>query len=216
MRFDCAILIFLLVFAAFVNAASMVESVQAWEQSVQSRFALASMQPVIAVLYLFTLVIAPAMLVGLCVWVARIFSGLRAGWRESVSSFAIGFVPLGFSMWLVHLSYHLLTGAQTALPVIQRAAMDVSVTIFGQPDWSLSSTAINFDWFPALQLLLLDLGLLFTLYVGWRLAGRFQLRFTRTLGLLAPWSVLAFVLYSIGVLIIFQPMQMRGMMMDGM
>jgi hypothetical protein len=69
---------------------------------------------------------------------------------------------------------------------------------------------------PSLQLLLLDLGLLFTLYVAWRLAGRFRLPFARTLGLLAPWTVLAVALYSIGVLIIFQPMQMRGMMMDGM
>jgi hypothetical protein len=216
MRFDSAVLIFLLVFAAFVNAGGMVESVQAWEQRVQTRFALASMQPVIALIYLFSLVIAPAILIGLCVLAARWFSRLHSGWRESVSSFAVGFVPLGFSMWLVHFSYHLLTGAQTALPVFQRAAMDAGLTLFGQPDWSLSSIALTFDWLPALQLLLLDLGLLGTLYIGWRLAGRFQLRFARTLGLLAPWAALAFVLYALGVLIIFQPMQMRGMMMEGM
>jgi cytochrome c oxidase assembly factor CtaG/polyferredoxin len=216
MRFDCAILIFLLVFAAFVNAGSMVESVQAWQKSIQISFALASMQPVIAVSYLFTLVVAPAILIGLCVWVARVFSRRHAGWRECVSSFAIGFIPLGFSMWLVHFSYHLLTGTQTALPVIQRAASDVGLTIFGQPDWSLSSTALAFNWLPSLQLILLDLGLLFTLYVGWRLASRFGLRFARTLGLLAPWAALAILLYAIGVLIIFQPMQMRGMIMDGM
>jgi heme/copper-type cytochrome/quinol oxidase subunit 1 len=29
----------------------------------------------------------------------------------------------------------------------------------------------------------------------------------------APWAALAFLLYSIGTWIIFQPMQMRGMMM---
>jgi len=90
------------------------------------------------------------------------------------------------------------------------------VTIFGAPDWALSSTMLLFDWIPSLQLLLLDLGLLSTLYVGWRLARRFRLRFGRTLGLIAPWGGLAFVLYSIGIWIIFQPMQMRGMMMDGM
>jgi len=216
MRFDLAILIFLLVFAAFVNAGSMVESVQAWEQRAQSRFALGSVQPIIAVLYLFALIIIPALLVGLCIWLARIFSHLHAGWRESISSFAIGFVPLGLSMWVVHFSYHLLTGVLTAVPVIQRAATDVGVTIFGAPDWALSSTMLLFDWIPSLQLLLLDLGLLSTLYVGWRLARRFRLRFGRTLGLIAPWGGLAFVLYSIGIWIIFQPMQMRGMMMDGM
>jgi len=211
MRFDFAILIFLLVFAAFVNAGSMVQSVQAWERRMQIWFALGSVQPIIAVLYLVTLVIVPALLVGLCIWLARMFSHLDAGWRETISSFAIGFVPLGFSMWLVHFSYHLLTSLLTAVPVVQRAATDVGVTIFGAPDWALSSSMLLFDWIPSLQLILLDLGLLCTLYVGWQLACRFRLRFTRTLGLLAPWGALAFVLYSIGIWIIFQPMQMRGM-----
>jgi hypothetical protein len=160
--------------------------------------------------------VAPALLVGSCVWLAKIFGRLSAGWRESVSTFAPAFVPLGFSMWLTHFSYHLLTSGQTALPVIQRAATDVGVTRFGAPDWSLSSTMLAFDWLPSLQLLLLDLGLLLTLYTGWRLASRFRLSFARTLGLAAPWAALGFVLYSIGVWIIFQPMQMRGMMMDGM
>jgi len=119
-------------------------------------------------------------------------------------------------MWLIHFSYHLLSGGQTALPVIQRAAMDIGITIFGSPNWSLSSAMLSFDWLPTLELLLLDLGLLFTLYIGWRIAARFRFSFVRTLGLNAPWAGLAVVLYSIGVWIIFQPMQMRGMMMHSM
>jgi cytochrome c oxidase assembly factor CtaG/ferredoxin len=213
-RFDGAVLIFLLVFAAFVNAGSMVESVQAWEQAMQSKFALASIQPILVVLYLLSLLVAPAFLVGGCVWLASVLSRRHLKWRESVSTFALAFVPLGLSMWLAHFSYHLLTGAQTAVPVIQRAATDVGLNALGKPDWSLSSTMLGFDWLPSLQLLVLDLGLLFTLYVGWRLARRFQLNFARTLGMVAPWAALAVVLYSIGIWIIFQPMQMRGMMMD--
>jgi hypothetical protein len=119
-------------------------------------------------------------------------------------------------MWLVHFSYHLFTGAQAAVPVIQRAAINVGLTVFGKPEWSLSSAMIGLEWLPSLQLLLLGVGLLFTLYVGWRLACSFKLRFAHTLGLLAPWAILAFVLYSAGIWIMFQPMQMRGMMMDGM
>ena len=211
-RFDVAVLIFLLVFAAFVNAGVMVEPFAAWERSLQARFALASTQPVIAVLYLPAMVVLPALLVGLCVWLSRIFGRASVGWRESVSTFAPAFVPLGFSMWLIHFSYHLLVGGQAGLPVIQRAAADVGVSIFGAPDWSLSSTMPSFDWLPSLELLLLDLGLLLTLYVGWRSASRFRLGFARTLGQLTPWAVLALVLYTAGVWLIFQPMQMRGMM----
>jgi cytochrome c oxidase assembly factor CtaG/ferredoxin len=212
-RFDVAVLIFLLVFAAFVNAGGMVEPVQAWEQSLQVSFALASTQPVIVLLYLLTIVVLPALLVGSCVWLARIFGRVPVGWRESVSTFAPAFVPLGFSMWLIHFSYHLLMGWRAGLPVIQRAATDVGITIFGAPDWSLSSTMPSLDWLPSLELLLLGLGLLLTLYVGWRSASRFRLSFARTLGLLAPWAGLACVLYTVGVWLIFQPMQMRGMMM---
>jgi hypothetical protein len=115
-------------------------------------------------------------------------------------------------MWLIHFSYHLLSGGQTAVPVIQRAAIDVGINL-GPPDWSLSSAMPSFDWLPSLELIVLDLGLLFSLYIGWRIASGFRLKFAQTLKLNAPWSALAVVLYSIGVWIIFQPMQMRGMMM---
>ena len=214
-RFDGAVLIFLLVFAAFINAGSMVESVQLWEQTLQSSLGFTSMKSILFVLYLIALVVIPTVLIAGCVWLARFLSRRHIRWRESVSTFARAFVPLGFSMWLAHFSYHLLTGAQTAVPVIQRAATNVGFSLFGKPQWSLSSSMPGFDWLPSLQLLILGLGLLLTLYIGWRLARSYRLSFARTLGLVAPWAVLAIVLYSTGIWIFFQPMQMRGMMMAG-
>jgi cytochrome c oxidase assembly factor CtaG len=214
-RFDVAVLILVLVFAAFCNASGMLLPVQAWEQSLQATLG-ASMQLILGVLYLLSIIIVPALLVACCVWLSKIGGRLREGWKKTISTFAPAFVPLGFSMWLIHFSYHLLSGGQTALPVIQRAAMDTGITIFGSPDWSLSSTMPSFAWLPSLELLMLDLGLLLTLYIGWRIASRFRFSFVRTLRLNAPWVGLALVLYSIGVWIIFQPMQMRGMMMHSM
>ncbi|HEY3936390.1 MAG TPA: cytochrome c oxidase assembly protein [Bryobacteraceae bacterium] len=55
------------------------------------------------------------------------------------------------------------------------------------------------------QILLLDAGLLLTLYLGWRVAGD-------ALRNAAPWAVMACSLYGAGIWILFQPMQMRGMM----
>ena len=130
-----------------------------------------------------------------------------------ITTFAPAFVPVGFSMWLIHFSYHLLNSGQAAVPVIQRAAADGGIKILGTPDWSLSSMMPSFGWLPSLELLLLDLGLLFSLFIGWRIASRFRLDFGQTLRLNAPWSALAVALYALGVWIIFQPMQMRGMMM---
>jgi polyferredoxin len=212
-RFDVAALIFLLVFAAFSNAGGMVLPVQAWERSLQTTFRVGSLQPILGVLYLVSLVVVPALLVAFSVWLSKVFGPTRIAWKEIVSIYAPAFVPLGFSMWLIHFSYHLLTGGQTALPVIQRAAMDVGITLLGAPDWSLSSTMPSMDWLPALELLLLGLGLLLTLYMGWRTASRLGLTLSRRLRLNAPWAALAFLLYSLGIWIIFQPMQMRGMMM---
>ena len=212
-RFDVAVLIFLLVFAAFINAGGMVLPVQAWEQSLQASLGLGTIQPVLGVSYLLSIIVVPVLLIACCVWLSKILGRIQLGWRETVSRFAPAFVPVGFSMWLIHFSYHLFSSGQTALPVIQRAAMDVGITILGTPNWLLSSRMPSLDWLPSFELLLLDLGLLLTLYISWRIASRFRLNFVQTLRLNAPWAALAVALYSIGVWIIFQPMQMRGMMM---
>src|SRR6266446_6138153 len=212
-RFDVAALIFLLVFAAFANAGGMVLPVQTWERSLQTSFRVGSLQPILGVLYLVSMVVVPVLLVACSVWLSKVFGPTRAAWKEIVWTYAPAFVPLGFSMWLIHFSYHLLTAGQTAQPVIQRAAMDVGITLLGAPNWSLSSTMPSLDWLPSFELLLLDLGLLLTLYINWRIASWFRLNFVQTLRLNAPWAALAFLLYLIGMWILFQPMQLRGMMM---
>ena len=174
------------------------------------------MQPISGVLYLLSMVVLPALLIAGCVWLSKVFGRMHGGWKRTVSTFAPAFVPLGFSMWLIHFSFHLLSGGQTAVPVIQRAAMDLGVNLLGAPEWSLSARMPSFDWLPSLDLLLLDLGLLLTLYIGWRIATRFQFSFAQTLRLNAPWAALAVLLYWMGAWIIFQPMQMRGMMIHSM
>jgi cytochrome c oxidase assembly factor CtaG/polyferredoxin len=56
-----------------------------------------------------------------------------------------------------------------------------------------------------LQIILLDAGLLLTLYTAWRLS---QGELSRVF---VPWASVAFSLFATGVWILFQPMQMRGM-----
>jgi polyferredoxin len=64
--------------------------------------------------------------------------------------------------------------------------------------WTTASVA----W---LQILLLEAGFLFTLYLAWRIA-------QSHLKLFAPWAGVACLLFAAGVWVFFQPMQMRGMM----
>src|SRR5262249_62000101 len=78
-------------------------------------------------------------------------------------------------------------------------------------NWPNTPALLPLDWLPSLQILLLDGGLLLTLYVGWRVARRFSSRAAGALSLLAPWAGLAALLYAAGVWIVFQPMEMRGL-----
>jgi hypothetical protein len=60
----------------------------------------------------------------------------------------------------------------------------------------------------SMQILILDGGLLLTLYVGWRIAAQYA-RGGRAFGMLAA---VACGLYAAGAWILLQPMQMRGTM----
>jgi cytochrome c oxidase assembly factor CtaG/ferredoxin len=95
-------------------------------------------------------------------------------------SLSFALVPLGVSMWTAHLLFHFLNAVSPALT----AAL-------------LHPT----------QLLLLDAGLLLSLYIGWRLAKLYVAR-----KLFLPWAALAAALYTWGIWILFEPMQMRGML----
>lgn len=110
-------------------------------------------------------------------------AGARQKTADTVRRFIFSLVPLGVSMWAAHLLYHLAMG------------------------WNPS------DWLTPTQILLLDAGVLLTLYVAWRIAKQYSERFGQTIALLAPWSLLSLALYAAGIWILFQPMQMRGMMM---
>ena len=66
------------------------------------------------------------------------------------------------------------------------------------------------DWLPRLEIVCLGLGLLLSLYVGYRVALTQSPRLSRALGALLPWAVLMVLLFLAGVWIVLQPMQMRG------
>ena len=61
------------------------------------------------------------------------------------------------------------------------------------------------------QALLLDAGLLLTLYLAWRIALLYTPRLRDAFRLSAPWAGVATALYAAGVWIILQPMQLRGL-----
>jgi cytochrome c oxidase assembly factor CtaG/polyferredoxin len=170
-RADVIVLASILTFGAFINAAGMTGPVMMW----MSQWGGMRMVYYAAALFLF-----PALLLGLS----------RS--RESAGRFTLALVPLGFSMWVAHFLFHLLTGWNSIIPIFRTGAF---------------TPASTFSWLPPLEILTLDGGLLLTLYIVWRIAqGRIRT--------VLPWATLAVALYCAGVWILSQPMQMRGMVMN--
>ena len=69
-------------------------------------------------------------------------------------------------MWLAHYGFHFLAGFDAAMPAIQRFAADCGWPILGEPAWSRACCRPVADWLPRLEIVCLDIGLLFSLYAG--------------------------------------------------
>jgi polyferredoxin len=123
------------------------------------------------------------------------------GWtlgRTQFSRLALALLPLGVTMWAAHLGFHLITGGRALLPVLDRIAGRSGI------DWSLACAGSRPEGLLTLELLLLDAGLLLSLYCGWRITHAWR----RYL----PFAGFAAALWAAGVWILLQPMQMRGML----
>jgi hypothetical protein len=86
--------------------------------------------------------------------------------------------------------------------------------IFTPAQWGMEQPLLAANTLLSVQLLLLDAGLLMTLYLGWRLARHWAKSAGRAVLLLLPWAMTVAVAYAAGVWILLQPMQMRGVMMN--
>ena len=88
--------------------------------------------------------------------------------------------------------------------------LDLGWPALGQPHWVAACCRPVADWLPRLEVLFLDLGLLLSLYTGYRIALAQSSRLSQALWALAPWALLMTLLFAAGIWLVFQPMQMRG------
>lgn len=201
-RPDLAALVLVLVFGAFANAAGMVGPVVAWRERLGSPLWSAT------AFYLLALVALPALVVGSAAAVSRAWGRLPGGWARVATRFAYALVPLGFGMWLSHYSFHFLASCDAAIPATQRFAADLGWSVLGSVEGTYDCCRPVADWLLRLEIVFLDLGLLLSLYVGYRIA--LTETAPRALRAFAPWGLLMVLLFAVGVWIVFQPMEMRG------
>jgi cytochrome c oxidase assembly factor CtaG len=209
-RSDIAALVVILVFGAFVNAAGMVEPVVHWLDVAQRWLNHASPLVVVSIFNGLGLVVVPLLLVGAAAMACRRWGDSRTGSIQLAARYSYALVPLGLAMWTAHYSFHLLTSYATLIPAAQRFAADFGSTILGRPAWSCACCAAVADWIPRLEIIFLDVGLLMSLHVGYRIASADRQDRRKAMRIVFPWALLLMLLFAAGVWIVLQPMQMRG------
>ena len=212
-RPDIAALALVLVVGAFVNAAGMLGPVVTWVNGLGVGGRAASLQLSVGTLLLIALVLAVPAIAGLCGAITRVLGRVRGSWIAVTSHFALSLIPVGLAMWCAHFAFHLGAGLSSAVPVFQRVGGDLGLVRLGSPVWSMGAMNTAAEGLRIMQIMLLDGGLLLSLYVGWRIAQVHAGRLRPALGALLPWASVATALYVVGIWIVFQPMQMRGTMM---
>jgi len=201
-RLDISALILVLVFAAFFNALGMLKPVLEWEDRItggshEGRLLFLGAGAVLAMMIL------PGLLTALCAFAGRQWAGLSSQpLRQVFSSFVLGLVPMGFSLWLAHFVFHLLTGWGAPFEMVSRF-LGREGAAWIPPMWVM-------DRLIPIELLFLDAGLLVSILAMWKIAGNFTKVTKARVGLVLPWWILCLLLFTLGVWIVFQPMEMRG------
>jgi cytochrome c oxidase assembly factor CtaG/ferredoxin len=203
-RPDLAALSGIFTAGAFVNAGGMSAPIATWIGRISEALSI-SQGIVTSGLFIFSLLIVPLAGGAATAWVASRMTGGKVGASRLLTRFAFASIPLGASLWAAHFLFHLLTGSFTIVPVAARVLHDLGMDF--SPDWTL--VGFSGDWITALELTLLDIGFLGSIYIAWKMNRDLFSGADRLRGFL-PWCVFLSWLFLAAVWIIFQPMDMRG------
>src|ERR1700690_4245069 len=210
-RKDLAALALVFTFGALLNAFGMVSPVYAVENWLARMLQVKHEAPVLGVIFAFFLIVEPVVLLGLAAWLTRAWGKVQSAVLPLTVRYSYGLVPLGFGMWLAHYSFHFLTGLYTVIPVTQSALAGLGWPVLGQPRWRLMGLP------PSLVLILeigfLSLGLAGSLAVTFGLAEEDSRE--RPVRVFIPWAAVCVLLWTASMWLMFQPMEMRAVMISG-
>ncbi len=210
-RKDLTALALLFTFGALLNAFGMVSPVYAVENWLGKMMRVKHEAPVLAVIFAVFLVAEPVLLLGLAGWLTLAWGKVRRGFVPLIVRYSYGLVPLGFGMWLAHYSFHFLTGLYTVIPVTQSALAGLGWPVLGQPRWRLTGLP------PSLVLMIeigfLVLGLTGSLAVTYSMAEEDSRE--KPIPVFVPWATVCVLLWTASMWLMFQPMEMRAVLIGG-
>jgi hypothetical protein len=206
-------MVLLFSFAAFANAAAMVAPITVAERSLSAWLGASTRFEALSLGFLFALGALPLFAAWLSTLAGRGLSGLDMSLGKLTARLAPSLVPIGFAMWLAHFGFHLATGFTSLGPALDRIARDLrpgtspgTVREFATP-WFTPDTVLG------IEIAILGVGLVVSVAVAWRLSLGLASSPRKAIGLAAPWGVVAVSLYLVGIWILHQPMEMRGIFM---
>src|SRR6185436_6530939 len=204
-RWDIAVLAVLFAFGALLNAFAMVAPVYRLEAWLARLVGVASEAPVLAILFVLSLMVAPLILVGGAAALTRMIAGGSVG--RIAASYAYALVPFGFGMWLAHYLFHLLTGVFTVIPIAQNVIVDLlGWPALGEPLWRLTGMRPGLVY--PIQVGFILLGAMGSLALAYRISQR---DYPDGPALpTAPWAMVTMTLTTAAIWILSQPMEMRG------
>jgi hypothetical protein len=210
-RKDIAALTMVFCFGALLNAFGMVSPVYAVEKWLGELLHVQAEAPVLGLIFAFFLVVEPLVLLGVAAWLSKVWSGNPRAVLPLAVRYSYALAPLGFGMWLAHYGFHFFSGLYTFIPVTQNAFASLGWPILGAPAWRL--TGIPSRFIQPMEIGFLLLGLAGSLLVAFRLAeedspGRVARAF-------APWASVSVILWLASMWLMYQPMEMRAMLMGG-
>jgi hypothetical protein len=203
-RSDIVALSLVFVFAAFANAAAMAAPVMQWRDRIAVSLGLSSTMAVTTAFFLISLLLLPAALIAGSVAAGFALAHLKRSFTEIARRLSLALIPLGLAMWTSHLLLHFVVGWNSLEIVLHRLARFAGI----QSPGSLTLTGPLLDPAALLkcQVLLLGIGLLGSLYIGWCVVRDRSQSFGQICRFVAPWSLVCTGLYFAGIWLFLQPM----------
>lgn len=217
-RWDIAVLIALLFFAALVNAAWMTGPFLNWEDKTVDYFGVGRL-PVVTLGMLLVLGVIPAGLLA---------ATAMASARESVAGdlspakrinalaqcfarYAPALIPLGLGMWLAHYTFHLVTTWDAAGSAAHRAWCQLTHQAYEiAPVACACCRADGIAWLLPMEFCFLAGGLCASLAMLYRIGTSPSVATSAGMRAAIPWGILLVAYYGVCLWILLQPMQMRG------
>jgi hypothetical protein len=210
-RPDISILVMIFCFGALLNAFGMVSPVYQVEAWLRQLLHVQEETPILAAIFAFFLIIEPAILLGTAAWLTKAWSNSSRPLVPLTVRYSYSLTPLGFGMWLAHYGFHFFSGLYILIPVAQNALASVGWPILGSPAWRLTGLPTRFV--QPIEIGFLLLGLAGSLLVAYRIAEEDAPR--KIIQAFAPWAAVSIILWLGSMWLMFQPMEMRAMLMGG-